>query len=398
MNVKKGICLSVFLIAIINSCVAQDVSTIFTADSLASGNVKDVLTNFYQLASNNLTGPNKEFNFSSNPFAIMLKNNPGLAVDTEYYKYKYLRKLNFNFGVKMDPSNQFNGFSVGTKYALINQRDTTTSALLFMKLGEDPLSKERNILNKSLGEYASGAFSKDSLGEAEEMSFFSKENMLFQNDKMAFNKFDTSFQRIVIAVAEKEKLTNILKIINDNPCSNISAESEKIFDKLKNSIKNSLLWTVGVSDTTYKDALFFSNILFYSELSKGVFQQKRGSNIELDIKSSLNLVDDTLTLSHNLRRSIFNFEPGLNWVIRNKANDQSFFELKFSGSYGHNFSALYTDEQRDVITINTTFRVRVMADTWIPITLKYDTNTGTVFGFFNITMNFTGLKELIKGK
>ena len=54
-------------------------TTFITADSLVSGNFKDVLTSFYQLAFNNLTGPKKELNFNSNPYALLLKINSRLV-------------------------------------------------------------------------------------------------------------------------------------------------------------------------------------------------------------------------------------------------------------------------------------------------------------------------------
>src|SRR5215203_293069 len=109
---------------------ASKVKTILTADSLRSGNAKDVLTSFFQLSFNRLTGPDKELNFNSNPFAIMLKSNPELAIDSDYYRYRALRKTNFGFGIKLDTSFRFNGFSSGIKYALIDQRDSSTSKLL----------------------------------------------------------------------------------------------------------------------------------------------------------------------------------------------------------------------------------------------------------------------------
>jgi hypothetical protein len=49
------------------------VAAVLTADSLASGNYKDVLTSFFQLSFDKLTGKDKELKFSSNPYAVMMK-------------------------------------------------------------------------------------------------------------------------------------------------------------------------------------------------------------------------------------------------------------------------------------------------------------------------------------
>ena len=58
-----------------------------SADSLATGNYKDLLTSFFQLSFNHLIGPKKELNFASNPFGVMARRNPDLLVDTNYYRY-----------------------------------------------------------------------------------------------------------------------------------------------------------------------------------------------------------------------------------------------------------------------------------------------------------------------
>ena len=101
--------------------------------------------------------------------------------------------------------------------------------------------------------------------------------------------------------------------------------------------------------------------------------------------------------SRDLKRCIFNFEPGFNWVFRNKSNDQSFFEFKFAGSYRHNFIYLYNEEKRDNLTFNGTLRIRVIDDLWIPLEIKYDPANGNVFGFLSAKLNFTGLGKLLKG-
>ncbi len=86
---------------------AANIKTILTADSLASGNWKDVLTSFFQLSFDKLTSNKKELNFQSNPFAILLKSHPEAAIDTNFVKYKTLRKINFGFGLQLDSSYRF---------------------------------------------------------------------------------------------------------------------------------------------------------------------------------------------------------------------------------------------------------------------------------------------------
>jgi len=67
----------------------KSATPVLTADSLASGNYKNILTSFFQAATNDLTGPSKGFEFKSNIFAIMLKNNPNLIIDTNYLSIQH---------------------------------------------------------------------------------------------------------------------------------------------------------------------------------------------------------------------------------------------------------------------------------------------------------------------
>jgi len=369
------------------------IKPILTADSLRSGNAKDILTSFFQLAFNKLTGPNKELNFSSNPFAILLKSDPDLAIDRSYYKYRPLRKINFSFGLKLDTSYRFNGFSSGIKYALIDKRDSSTSKLLFENLRNDSLANEVNELQKELVEYAN----KNYPVIAEKKKFIAKTNDLL-NRNIPFNKLDTAIQRLVTQIIgeDEDAYPHINTLVRQNPASNIFEEQRKQYNIYRNEIKNDLLWTLGLSDTTYKDDFIFSNILINTELVKGFGKPKPGSNWEFNIKAGINFIDDRLNKGRDLKRTLLNFEPGVNWVIRNKKNDHSFLELAFSGSYHHNFRNLYANERRDSVTVNTIIRVRIISDIWVPLEIKYDPKSGNVFGFLNVRVNFKALGKLGK--
>ena len=363
---------------------------VFTSDSLTSGSTKNILTSFFQTAFNNLTGQNKEFNFTSNPFAVMLKSNPSLAEDENYYKYRMLRKLNIGFGLKLDTSYRFNGFSSGIKYALINERDSTTSMMLFSKLLADSVGRERDTLTLALRDYAQAAVTDPE----SKKQFNNNLNLLFNGDT-PFSKLEKSFQDIVKQIAQKRKLILLLKMFSVSPNTVLKTVNREIYQLLKSSIKNNLLWTIGISDTTYKDQFLLSNLVIGSELSKGIFKLKPGSNLELHFKTDCNFLKDTLQAGKNLKRIIFNFEPGINWVIRNKRNDISNFEFKFRGKYTHNFSSLYLGNKRDQFTLNGNMNVRIYADIWIPFEFTYDPSNGNVLGFLSVKANFTGLGKLL---
>src|SRR5258708_1058901 len=82
-------------------------NSLLTADSLASETHKEILNDFFNLALENLIGPEKQVKFTSNLFAIMLKHNPNLMVDTNYKKYTAARNLNMHIAAGLDSNNKF---------------------------------------------------------------------------------------------------------------------------------------------------------------------------------------------------------------------------------------------------------------------------------------------------
>ena len=141
----------------------------------------------------------------------------------------------------------------------------------------------------------------------------------------------------------------------------------------------------------------FSNIVLSSEVVKGIDSLK-AADIELDIKTALQYIDDSLHAGRDLKRSVFSFEPGINFVMKTKHTRKSFFEFELGGSFYHTFSGLYQNEKRNRVTINAIARVRIINDIWIPLEIKYDAESGNVFGFLNVRANFTALGSIAKGR
>ena len=392
-SIKKYACLcTLLLFAKISFAQVSPVTKfLFTADSLKSGNAKDILTSFFQLGLNNLTGPNKEFSFSSNPFAIMLKRNPNLSLDEAYKKYKPLRRLNFNVGVRLDSGFGFNGFSSGLKFSLIDETDFTTSTFIRDKLRSDELNHERDILLTTLNDYL-----VNTVPTANKAAFANNINKVLQD--APFNSLDTDFQATVKMLVAAKNLNKIGNIFTNKADSSFKQIDAAKFKALKNSIKNNLLWTIGISDSTYKDKFHFSNVAIISELSRGIFDPGPGdNNLEVNVKAAYTFSNDSTKTGRNLKRELLTAESGINWIIRDRTTDRPFCEIKFSGSYYHNFGRLYFNERRDSLTINGTLRIRILEDIWIPLEIKYDPTSGNVFGLLNIKANFTGLGKLLKG-
>ena len=274
---------------------------------------------------------------------------------------------------------------------MIDRTDITVSREFVDKAKSDELNKERDKLTQLFSKYV-------------------RETALTTETKIAFKNSYTSLSDTAInSLSNDDFKKAIMKIVNENGLDKLKDVFEnktdssfkdidiKKFDAIKNSMKNNLLWTIGISDTTYKDKFQFANISLVSEVSKGIFEPEPGdNNIEFTAKAAYNFLNDTLRKNRNLKREIFTTEAGFNWIIRDRSTDKSFLETKFSATYYHNFASIYDGEKRDSLTINATLRFRLRDDIWIPLEVKYDPKSGNVFGFLNIKANFTGLGKLLK--
>lgn len=393
MNIKK-ITLPIFFACISLGCLAQKSpvpNPALTADSLATGNYKDVLKSFFQLAFDKLTSDDKELRFTSSPFAVMAQWDSSILVNDSYLKYKALRNLNFSFALKLDTNYKFNGFSSGVKYALINKRDETVSRQFVALVQNDKAIKEiftlTNAVNAYITAQAPFTFQQQLILEATD----------FFNGKKNLSDLDAGLQaQIKLLAAGNPATAGVSALIAADPAFNINKTGQAIYDNFKNNFHTRPLLTIALDDTTYKDKFFFSNVNLTMQYLQGITSPVRKNEIELDLKTALQLTDDTLRKGYDLKHSFFSFEPGINIVLKTRATHNSFFEIKVGGGYYRTFSSLYAGEEREVITLNSTVRIRIFGDIWIPVDIKYDPKTGNVFGFLNVRANFKKLGKVGK--
>ncbi len=367
---------------------------VFTADSLASGNYKDVLTSFFQLAFDNLVGPEKDFKFTTNPYAIMMRANPQLAVDTSYLRYTALRNLNFGFSIRLDTSFKFNGFTTGINYAIINKRDHTVyrQFLDLLKMR----TNEYRRMNRAIGRRISQLVATDSvLAEKMQQQW---EELGKRNSQLSFATISDEVRTELLKIATDSGLTDLQTVIGSRANINVFDKTDEQYRQARDLFKNRLLWTLGVADTTYNDQFFFSNIAITTQVLKGFTNPSSANGLELDIKATYNFVDDTARSGRDLKRSLLNAEAGINYVRRSKRTDLSLFELKFNASYQRIFSGAYIEERKEAFTLNGTMRLRIFDDIWVPLKFQYDPKNGNVFGLLSIKANFTALKNVIAPK
>lgn len=393
MRKFSGVAVLVFLsIAIQGVAQQKSPNPVLTADSLASGNYKDVLNSFFQLAFEQLAGPEKELKFTGTPFAVMAKLDTTLLVDKKYLEYKTLRNINYAFSLRLDTAYKFNGFTSGIKYALINKRDETVSRSFLKMVENSARAKELLTMNMLIGQSVSA------IDSANGQEAVSQEWDDFVTGNTVFGALSQQLRDTITSVITRNAKTgdlaaNLLR--NDN--FNLAQTADSVYQDLKENFNKNLLWTIGVTNTTYKDQFAFSNIVFHSELIQGINKfNDRKNDLDLHIQSALQLVDDTLKAGRDLKRAVFSFEPGINLAIKTKNTKRSYLELKFCGGYYHNFGTLYANDDRDRVFVNGTVRIRILNDIWVPFEVKYDPRNGNIFGFINVRANFRALAGAAK--
>ncbi len=387
---KKHICYIIICLAIFISkqnlnAQTKDVSiTILTADSLPTGNNKDILTGFYNLYLNDLTGVNKEVKFSSNLFAIMLRYNKNLIIDTNYIKNSWAKRFNIDFDASFENSNKLKGFSMGLKYAIIDKRDVTISKKLIpLALGKLKLILDfhRSVISK-ISIIKDSALKKNYNDQAKK--FFSS------HDSLIFENLYPELQKIILECSKTKDGFDFSSVKNYSNLS-IGMLADKSYKELLKSFQNMPLLVSYLNLTTFTNKFQMSNIDLGLDFSKGIINPNASNNLELNIKGSLGFANDTTKVNKDLSRSIANGEIGLNWVIKGSDN-RSNIEFKLSASENYIISGLYNSENKQLFTMNGTLRFRISNDFWFPLEFKYDPKTGNVFGLINISSNFNWLR------
>jgi hypothetical protein len=381
---------------------SQPVPNVLTADSLASGTYKDVLTSFFQLALNDLSGKQKAVDFTSNPFALMVKTNPNLLIDSNYVKYKHLRDLNFSFGVNLDSTYNLNGFNFGIKYALVNKRNIDMPSFLMQNMARN---KQFADLNNSVNAWISLHSTNGASDRDFALSLFNQFHRWEDDSTFTFHTFDERTRDTIIAIITRNNLDGIQRSIASNPNFSFKKATDSTYNDINGKWQNKPLWTIGVnsalqsSNSNNFKNIGFNNLNITSEFLAGLNSPKNRIKLDLDILASDAITNDTTQPNKTLNRNLFEFQPGIDFVLKTKGSGgagKPYLELKVSGSYYHTFSTLLPGQKADSNTINGELRIRLYQDLWVPITIKYDPSTGNVFGFLSVKANFTSMASVVK--
>jgi hypothetical protein len=354
-----------------------------TADDLKTGNSQDVLTSFFQMAFNDITGKEKTFKFQSSLFGIKAKTDSSLFIDTNYLRQTKARNLVFSIAPALDSNFKFQSNTLGIKYALVNNRDK--AVFDFALPSEDEWAV---IRRKALNEYV--RMFQDGVNNPRyrlASNYFLDEDDEDQK-KTTPEELPSDFVTIMkryLSESQRFKNTSLAEF-QDRLLTEYASLAEYV--------QNRGLLTVDGNFSSDKLGKLFSKINLNSEYLKGIVPGYNKMNVELNLRASLDFDDDSSSLSSkDLDRQILAFSGGLNWIIAKNRRSESIVELKGAITYNNIFKGVYAGENTNKLIAEGTFRVRVTNDLWIPFDIKYDPEEGNLFGFISVRSNFDWLKS-----
>lgn len=346
---------------------------IITADSLATGNYKDVLSSFFQIAFNNLTGPNKELNFVATPYAIMLRHNPDLKKYEQYRKTQLARRFNISFSLKADSAFRFGGFSSGVTYAIVNRRDYTLSEKFIREVANNKnYQVATNAYNCLADKIKSQSVNKgwDTLYDtiiANTAADFFKKYPLISED--SFGKLSAQYkayrkaldQNIFVYQYTMNELAK--KVLSASDLENLESREQARFQTEKDNILNKMNEPLKALDALYNKKKTESYISMNREMTNSPINKYSEAfktfinaieNDTLDYIRERMAANDTLTLNQRTRISSYdkivqNYGNKLLWTASfsdTTYNDGLLFkDLKFSSKvlkgFGDDTSTLH---------------------------------------------------------
>lgn len=355
----------------------DSVNEIRSAAHRASGNSKDVLASFFQLAFNDLT-TNREFNLNSNLFAIKLKTNPSLSIDTNFVRQTFARNSNIMISVKLDTNFNFTGAKAGYKYAIVNNRDYAVSKLYNARVLQEAGGHLKAL--RQINTEISARFP-----DSTAIPLVLEINSFFNDTTVTFGTLSPTAQQLV----KSYFLSDNMKFDNS---WNARRDLNQIVNRIMDEYHKKLLWTVAASFVTNSSARF-TDVNMSTEATAGMLEINPRNFIEFTIKADLTFSGDSLTGQQNLKRQVLTSQFGFNWVNRG-ADKKPFMEFEAAGGFDYIPNVMYPGEQRTKLMFTGTFRIRISNQFWIPVDIKYDPGAGKVFGFLSVRSNFDLLNRL----
>lgn len=366
------------------SSYAQQVSQLEIDENSKSGNLKDIISSFYQLTTKDLSGDQKSIGFNSTLYAIRSKADPNLLLDVNYIRERFARNFQLNFKIDLDKTYKYSGFTGGITYALINNRDQTMANYAGTPLDTD-FSNLLALLNVEQANHVASIMGNPAIvNKSAELQLLQNAiDEILDNENLSLNPPVGSYAYQILSsinpkILASSYLNSAGAVINnrDDLMTNIA----NYYNELQS--KGLLAISVdGSSDEIGK----FNKASFGLTYLKG----NREATNEIDVRGKL-IYADTL-LSDHMPRLELNAKAGLNFKFGGNSKRQNTFEIKAIFEYNKILKNVLPDEKEENFLANADFRFRLTDNLWIPLIIKYDIEKSNFLGFLNITYNFEAL-------
>ncbi len=127
-------------------------SAVQEARKATSGAAQDILSNYLQVAAQNITGNNSSLQLKINWFALNNMDSASKYNNDHFLKTGWQRNGEFILSGGMDKNNKFNAFQAGLNYNLLNRRDTSMHNYSSVYL--QPFTEVGNILNNAIQKFS----------------------------------------------------------------------------------------------------------------------------------------------------------------------------------------------------------------------------------------------------
>lgn len=296
---------------------------------------------------------------------------------SNFAKETFARNLQFNFKVNFkdseDDSFNYNGFSGGLTFAIVNERDHQ-----LVTFNREDLKEKFNIQH---GQQEYFNLVKNHIADYITVIRSSTANPIEQAAKIVvFTEAIDQFQQTGKTDGLPKGYLDLFKGKFDevkNLRDSLIIKREEAYAE----IDKGWLFTVGARANFNKE-ISANNGTFTSVLLKG-------KNPELDVRSSFTY-GDTIAVT-KIRRGNLSLTAGANIPLL-KSDKSNLVELKPYLEYRKIFKHLFEDEKREVFLLNADLRIKISDQLWLPITIKYDCKDENFLGFLNLSINLDSLK------
>lgn len=362
------------------------------APGLFNSLTTEVLSHVLQAGIKNgfITGKEGQYQLKTTLFGIMLLLDPKKNIDTNYFRLGYARNLELTGGVETDEDNSINAFSPRLKYAIVNRRDPANA-------------DNRHMLHNALDGYLRRMATQSLLAD------IARIGTKMANDSVTYDLATRkAIQHSLIKFAETQLeedlhpliLAQLAVMYPGMPFSDMMEEdlairdkAQRVYDTLAQSFRQRGLLTVAM-EGDYHD--YWRGAGAHVEYMKGTgWNTDESAPWDIYLAADFSMAyDSSGTRKSNLDRRVLSWTAGLNKVLlhTNDRDRNAIVEVLGAMEYVYVMRGLLPEEREKQFNLNFTFSVRVAPSLYLPVMLKYNPESGNVFGFLSVKWDMPKLR------